>query len=259
MQNDIYALIVIYNKNCNDSISYKCLKNISDINLIVCDNSGKDYGNQNIVLQDKYTYINMGGNKGLSKAYNKTLEILKGKEGWLCLFDDDTEIPKEYFDEVKSNIKDDKNDILLPCVIYERGLMSPVVLKKYAVKKVGNIESIDKSYIAGINSGMVINLSLIKDYKYDENLFLDYVDYNFNMDMREKNARLKVMDAQLVQSFSNDVQDKKSSKIRFKIKKKDLKHFYRKNFVSRLYYFYLIFRLKVGLILKFKDISIIGW
>ena len=69
---DITAIIVIYNTSCSDSISYQRLKEYG-VRMIICDNSTSDYGNQKIVEADGNVYINMGGNKGLSKAYNAAL------------------------------------------------------------------------------------------------------------------------------------------------------------------------------------------
>lgn len=259
MENNIFALIVIYNKSCSESISYNCLKNKTRINIIVCDNSNSDFGNKDLVLGDNHTYINMGGNEGLSKAYNKALEPLRNEKGILCIFDDDTEILDNYFEELKTFQMGKDWDILLPQVLCENGLMSPVHLKKYAIKKINDIDNINYKYIAGINSGMAINLSLLENYQYDENLFLDFVDFNFILDMRKKNAKIKIMNTKLKQLFSIESSDKKAAKARLEIKKKDLRYFYRKTFMSRIYCLGLLLKLKVRLIIKFKDVGVLWW
>ena len=259
MRTDIYALIVIYNKNCNDSVSYNCLKDIKGLHLIVCDNSTKDYQNKTAVEDDGYVYISMRGNMGLSAAYNKALVHLKDRDGWLCIFDDDTEVPDSYFKELKNHINKNEYDILLPQVLCNNGVMSPVILKKYAIKKISYLNNLDKKYIAGINSGMAIKLDKLKDYKYDEKLFLDFIDFNFILDMRHRQASIGIMETQLNQSFSVEGNDKQASKTRFKIKKKDLKHFYSKSMISKLYYFYILARMKIKLIMKFRDIKIVAW
>ena len=259
MESKIFAVIVIYNKSCNDSISYCCLKKVEGLNIIVCDNSIGDYGNKDIVSADNNTYINMDGNKGLSKVYNKAITHLKNETGVLCLFDDDTEVPQGYFDELSVLLYNSEWDICLPQVYYQKGMMSPVQLKKYSVKRVSRADEINKKYIAGINSGMSIKLSLFDNYRYDENLFLDFVDYKFILDMRERKAKIVVMETKLKQLFSKDNNDKNSSKIRYKIKKKDLRYFYRGSLISKLYCAYLLIKLKVGFLIKFKDLSVVGW
>ena len=42
MQN-LFGIIVIYNKNVNDSVTYECLKKQENLRIIVCDNSTTDY------------------------------------------------------------------------------------------------------------------------------------------------------------------------------------------------------------------------
>lgn len=259
MEKSIYTVIVIYNKSCNDSITYNCLKDVKGINIIVCDNSDRDFDNKNAVTLDGHIYIDMQRNKGLSKAYNSAISIVKYKDGYVCLFDDDSTVPKEYFDELNNLIENNPSDIYLPIVINNKGIMSPVQLKKYHVKRFNNKSDIKTEFLAGINSGMAVNLSIFKYYQYDENMFLDFIDYKFILDMRRKNTKIHVMNTEIFQSFSVETNDISSAKNRFKIKKKDLRYFYKDGLLSRLYYLYLITRLKLGLLLGFKNFSILLW
>ena len=71
--NNLYAVIVLYNKFCQNSLTYNELNRIKGLNIIVCDNSTKDMGNKDQVINDNNIFINMNGNKGLSKAYNKAI------------------------------------------------------------------------------------------------------------------------------------------------------------------------------------------
>lgn len=256
---NIFALIVIYNKCCVDSVSYNNLKQIKGLEIIVCDNSTIDFGNKEVVKNDNNHYISMGGNSGLSKAYNKALEFLKGRDGILCLFDDDTMIPAVYFDELQSLCINAEWDICLPRVMCETGLMSPVYLNKYAIKKIKDISNIDLRFVAGINSGMAVNLSALGSYKYDENLFLDYVDFNFILDMRKNGAKIILMNSVLIQSFSVFSTDKNSVKNRFMLKKKDLRYFYKNSFTAKLFCTLIIIKMKIRMFLKFKDFNILKW
>ena len=101
--NDLYVVIVVYNTSCQDSISYNRAKD-SSVKIIVCDNSTSDYGNEEIVKNDGNIYINMGGNNGLSKAYNAAIQVINKDNRYICLFDDDTDMGKKYFDKVLSYI-----------------------------------------------------------------------------------------------------------------------------------------------------------
>lgn len=259
MRKNIYAVIVVYNKNCDESITYNCLKDVNGINIILCDNSDPGFNNKNKLNPDDKIYIDMQGNKGLSKAYNAAISTIKDYEGYVCLFDDDTTVTSNYFDELKSLIDNNKSDIYLPIVSNSKGIMSPVQFRKYHIRRFDNISNIKYEYLAGINSGMAINLALFKNYQYDENMFLDFIDYKFILDMRNRDAKLHVMNAEIIQSFSIETNDITSAKKRFKIKKKDLRYFYKDGLLLRLYYFYLITRLKLGLLLRYKSLSILLW
>ena len=63
---DLFGIIVIYNKNVRDSLTYQCLKKQDDLQIIVCDNSTKDFDNKKFVENDGFYYVNMHGNAGLS-------------------------------------------------------------------------------------------------------------------------------------------------------------------------------------------------
>ena len=43
---DLFGIIVIYNKNVNDSLTYQCLKKQDNLQIIVCDNSTNDFDNK---------------------------------------------------------------------------------------------------------------------------------------------------------------------------------------------------------------------
>ena len=127
--NDLYVVIVVYNTSCQDSISYNRAKD-SSVKIIVCDNSTSDYGNEEIVKNDGNIYINMGGNNGLSKAYNAAIQVINKDNRYICLFDDDTDMGKKYFDKVLSYINMSNADILLPVVKTSTRILSPCQFKK---------------------------------------------------------------------------------------------------------------------------------
>ena len=306
---DVYCIIVVYNKLLKDSVTFNCLKDMKDVNVIICDNSTKDFGNEDYLKGYNFTYINMNGNKGLSKAYNAALNHLRGlfgtsfysgspqggpiepmgpnhsylsnglrgtqnlsssglaagigeqkedgesnKLGLLCLFDDDTFLPNDYFDELlKENLS---ADIFLPIVCDEVGILSPCKFNGLSVKRIKNLKELDKKNITGINSGMAISLEVFEDYSYDENYFLDYIDHDFLRAMKLKNKKIKVLNIKLNQSFSgNDTSNLESSINRFKIYKKDFKYFYRENFKSKIFANISILKRIFYLILKFKSLK----
>lgn len=255
---DLFGIIVIYNKNVSNSLTYQCLKKQDNLQIIVCDNSTKDFDNKKFVENDGFYYVNMHENAGLSKAYNAALDVISSinedMKGYVSLFDDDTFIPDIYFLKLRSEIRTKKSDIFLPIVKDEVGILSPSVMKKYYCHRAPeNIWSVKQDELCGINSGMAIRLKIFKKYRYNENIFLDYVDHNFLRDMRKRHRRVSIMDVEIQQTFSSNVRDKEKELIRFKIFKKDINEFYRKGFWNQFFFYYVITRRKMQLTRKYRD------
>ena len=91
------AVIVIYNKELTQSITYQKIRALDyKIDILIVDNSEIKNFNQLECEKEGIRYICMHGNKGLSKAYNVAIENSLQSEV-VILFDDDTEVPEEYF------------------------------------------------------------------------------------------------------------------------------------------------------------------
>lgn len=227
--NEIFVIIVIYNIVCNDSITYNAVKQISDINIIVCDNSTIDINNKSIVESDGYLYINMYGNNGISKAYNRAIEMVpKSNRNYICLLDDDTFIKESYFQKAIASINRTQADIYLPIVKTESRIMSPCILKNNYIKQIQDIKELDLKEVSAINSGMIINSLVFKEYRYDEMLFLDYVDHNFMKYIKKKGLTIFLMEDNFIyQNFSMENNSKQADYNRLCILNKDLKYFYK--------------------------------
>lgn len=229
---NLYAILVVYNKSVMDSVSYKFIRdNQKTIKLYVVDNSNVSNNNKDIVDNDGFHYISMNGNKGLSKAYNSALDKIKEDnselKGKVVILDDDTELNKDYF----QNIDGFDADILLPVIKDGDTVISPCIDRNGIYVPWDGIK--EEQNFSAINSGMVIDLSIFRNYRYDENLFLDYVDHKFMADMKTKN--IQVMNSVLYQKFSgSDASDVKGSMNRLRIFKKDSRYFYRDNYLKYL-------------------------
>ncbi|WP_346678450.1 glycosyltransferase [Erysipelatoclostridium sp. An173] len=255
---DIYFILVLYNKNYKDSKAIQCLAKMKDVNVIVVDNSTRNYGNSELEKIINYKYVNMGGNKGLSKAYNKGLEFMNKEHSLVCLLDDDTIIPSEYIQKVLFHINNNQDvDILLPVVKDQNGILSPNILKKYKYCRIDDLSKVTVSNISAINSGMIIKGEIFKNYKYNENLFLDYIDHDFIRSMKKINKKIFVMeDNVLIQDFSVISDSEEKAKLRYSIKRNDLKYFFNNN---KLYYYITIFKHKLGLCYFQKSIKPLFW
>ncbi len=255
---DIYVIVVIYNKNYADSYTLKPLMNIKNINVIVVDNSTSNFNNSSIAKIPNFEYINMNGNQGLSKAYNAAIKRIKKYGKLVCIFDDDTNIEEDYFKTALSYINSNLNsDIYLPIVKDNHGILSPSCLKKVSYCRIKDTDEITSENVSAINSGMIIKSEIFENYKYDENLFLDFIDHDFIRTMKLKEKKIAIMnDNVITQNFSIINDSVKKAKIRYKIKKKDLKYFYKNHLMV---YYYIIFKHKIGLCYFQKSIKPLFW
>ncbi|WP_289183776.1 glycosyltransferase [uncultured Dubosiella sp.] len=259
----IYAILVDYNKPLETSPSYQALTRQKDIVTIVCDNSTKPTIDQKKVQSDGNVYLSMHGNRGLSKAYNRALDFIQEEnpvmEGFVMLFDDDTTIPDDYFSCVRKAIRENNADIYLPLITDghpEQGYLSPSLMQDVYLHRAKEPWKLSNEEICGINSGMVIRLSLFSDYRYNEDLFLDHVDHDFIRSMRKRNARIQILDTLLQQTFSAYETDGKKALKRFHVFKKDIHEFYKGSFKERLYCEYVILRHKASIFRHTKDWNI---
>ena len=74
----VAIVIVVYNKSINDSLTLSSIENAlsGPDKVLVLDNSTKDNDNFALCREKSIDYHSMNGNAGLSKAYNKALDIL---------------------------------------------------------------------------------------------------------------------------------------------------------------------------------------
>jgi GT2 family glycosyltransferase len=139
----IYAVIVIYNKSCDESLTCQCFKHIQNVRLILVDNSTKEYPNEHLAADFAWRYISMGGNKGLEKAYNRAIEAVDDQAAMICLFDDDSEINQEYFDCLKTAAMNEPDtQVFLPLVYDNDGLMSPNIFDEVSVIRADKVEDL---------------------------------------------------------------------------------------------------------------------
>lgn len=257
--NTKYALIVIYNKTINESKACQCLEYYKDINIIIVDNSTRMNNNEKTALSRGWRYFNMGGNKGLAKAYNRAIEEINSEDGVLCLFDDDTEINKDYFNKLEEiSQQEPETDIFLPLVYDEIGLLSPSVIEGLAVKRVNDPKDISIDKINGINSGMAIRMRVFSDYRYDQKYFLDYIDHAFLRDMKKRNNRINIVETALKQNFFDNSNANENDVVRrFKIFRRDFKRFCGNSFEGRVFYLKEIIERKKSMYLKYKKISML--
>lgn len=204
-----YVVVVLYNKNIYESQSIQHIMQLcaKDIKIIVLDNSTDDYVERNKLWgeQKGICYYSMGGNVGLSKAYNFALSLLKSKnENDLVIwFDDDTPVKKEYFEILRIKAMNKDYDVFTPIIYGQNGVIySPNetgFLKGKYIKSPD--EAVDTNKFNAINSCLAVRLKVYRNYLYDESLFMDCVDTKLFDDFRKMNVHFCVLPVKIYQNF----------------------------------------------------------
>jgi len=232
------AAVVVYNVACSDSPTCQALKALADadISVLIYDNSTADYGNRAYCESLGWTYLGGTGNVGISKAYNACVDYLtSGHEtDMLCLFDDDTHLTGDYFDALRQAKEGSDGHIFVPMIFAAGQLISPCILQSghrvTTFADPGEATAYTGQEMSAINSCMAIDLCIFKDFRYDENIFLDGVDHYFTCQMRQKGEKLHIIDYRCDHAFSGTEKPPvKSALVRFGIYAKDYSYILKDN------------------------------
>lgn len=237
MENAIHVIVVVYNQSCSDSLTCEDLRKIfnHNIQVLVFDNSTEDYNNQAFCEKNGWKYLGGTGNKGLSVAYNACIDYIVSSNGsgWICLFDDDTHVDNSYFEMLLKYAKNREYSVIVPLIYSQSKLISPSVINRvFHGVKLFETEQKALNYsgqnITAINSGMAIRTDVFREYRYDENIFLDGIDHKFIADMISLNRTIGVMPYRCCHEFSgNSSPPHETAWFRFKIFAKDMRYIYR--------------------------------
>lgn len=255
--NQIVALIVIYNKDIVDCAAYNGLKDCENIDIMIMDNSDTKNTNKEYAIKHNLNYINNKGNIGLTKSFNKAIEILKNQYSYkyILLCDDDTQFTNDYINEINELTKTSVNVIIPRLKDTNLGeLVSPKVYNYTSLlTKVYNGQKY--KHIKAVNSGLCINLDVFDHFSYNENNFLYFADVDFFQNFVNKTNTSHVITKTILEhSFSQfeKPQLDESSYKQIKIRLKDSRA-YNNFFIHLLYKFGFL----TNLYLHYKDINLI--
>ena len=208
MSNKTALVVVVYNQWCGNSLTCKTINEgtrTPDIILII-DNSTKELNNRQYCEAQGWMYHSMGGNAGLTKAYNAALGILKKEADFVIWADDDTSFSGDYLEKLLEYTSDNpEKDVFLPVVKSNDKMLSPAIYTKRRMMAAKTLADLENRQITAINSGMAVRLSLYDNYRYDEAMFLDYVDHDFMCWCNLNGKLIQIMaDVLLLQSFFDD-------------------------------------------------------
>lgn len=178
------AVIVLYKPELellSRNISQVLKTSISSVILI--DNSPNELDNSFLLSFNSkiISYVYNNGNKGIAYGLNTGLKIAENLGyNWVLQLDQDSIIP--------TNMIDVYNTFLV-CSHEKVGLLCPTILQGEG-KETGDIACVSHSLFA-ITSGSLINIRAWNDIGcYDEKLFIDGVDHDLCIRLRQKNYQI---------------------------------------------------------------------
>lgn len=263
---ELYSIVVLYNISITESTSCTYLRTINYPynHVIVVDNSTIDNNNDVICKKLGWTYISMNGNKGLSKAYNKALDSLRGKQGCVIWFDDDTNVTREYFVQLQMALAEHPECSIFVPVIQgqDKKFWSPNEARFFKNKQLKKVnQSIQNSKFNAINSCTAVRLDVYKNYRYDERLFLDQIDHSFFRDQRRLNRKFYKLPIIIQHNFS--LKNRKTSidslKKRYEIMIPDFLTYCGDTQSQRVLAMVKVFGWGVRESIKYKDWSFLIW
>lgn len=254
----IYALIVLYNKTILESTTFKHLKKYKDkIKINVFDNGKEEYikVNRKYCEENDVNYYTIHKNIGISKAYNFVIDKIDKKEDdHILILDDDTILNDDYIEEIFFEANKKEYDVVLPTIISDKRIISPANVQfNCRIKILKSINELNIKKVSAINSGMLIKLSVFNKIRYNEEIFLDYVDHDFMKQVRENKFRVHIMKAKINQNYSRFQKNSIDSEIyRFKIYLKDFK-IYCKECNNILFFYISVLKYKLRECIKYKS------
>lgn len=251
-------LVVTYNANVSDApvVSEALQDGFAPSDILVSDNSTRAENkahNQNVCSDLGMIYLDNHGNAGLSKAYNSAIRLLESTDyDAMILFDQDTEVPKDYFGKVRTSLNAYPSVLIhAPYVESPFVYISPKKFDRYRIVHWVAPNQEPQHNLACINSGLVLRKELFSVVgMYDPTLFLDFVDYEFFQRIRKFHLPVKVLDVRLNQHFSGDRYSTREGDFhRYAIYVKDLRR-YRKIHQIPYHYIEYFLLLRCGALTK---------
>lgn len=185
---DLAVIVVIYNRSLQESETAASLLQFApkSARVLIFDNSETDFGNADLCAVYRWGYLGGQGNVGLSKAYNCCIDALQkeGFSGLVCIFDDDTELSPDYFGAVQTATESNpEHSVFFPLLYSGNRILSPQIIRANQRARYFSTPTECLDYtgpdLFAFNSGMAVRSEVFRTTRYDENLFLDGIDYAF--------------------------------------------------------------------------------
>ncbi|MEI8198940.1 MAG: glycosyltransferase [Eubacteriales bacterium] len=246
----IGVVVVIYNKNCLESVSFSKIMADRAARVILVDNStdpDMQSGNSKECLRLGCEYCSMGGNKGLAAAYNAAAGRIGSRIDYLMILDDDTVIPQDVISVLQQSIAMHPSaSVFVPYVFDQAALLSPSRRWSSLFFRLKKRPEAFTRMMSAINSGLVIRLDPENRAKplFDDKMFLDCIDHDFILRRIRQGDSIELYPAEFRQNFFDRAAQKQAALIRFGIFAGDYLYFCRDCSLSMVIaHMYLIYRM----------------
>lgn len=202
--NDIITVIVTYNVGDSFRNNIDKIKEVVSEIIVVDNGSNEQTINMLREIENDFTLISLGENKGIAYALNKGIEcgLEKGCK-WILTLDHDSIPKKDMLDkmlEVYSSLSEEEKDnivMITPQHVEEKNSETPNNSLQY------------EYVLTEITSGALTKAGYYNKNNYDEKLFIDLVDHDFCLNLNKKGYKiLQVNSAVLVHNLGESEKKK---------------------------------------------------
>lgn len=176
---DVIAGIVTFNPEL-DRLKANIASIINQVDeIIIIDNGSRDAtAFEKIVSSKVHVHLNEK-NKGIATALNQIMEYAKRNSiKWVITLDQDSIVPENYISSAERIMNKEKVGQIVPLLYESRAKQYCYLSDKPNGKK---IQTVRKS----ITSAALTNVSVWEKIgKFDDDLFIDYVDYDYAIRLR---------------------------------------------------------------------------
>lgn len=259
MTKTVDVIVPVFNQGIEETPIISNYMDDATVRFYVCDNSEDvDVKESNRIASNKVSnveYIDMEGNKGISKAYNAALKMVKSDI--ICIFDDDTVPGDGFFNKIRSYVS--AEGVYLPVVKSGDRILSPLNKLGPIIYPVNSIKRVNLNKCSAFNTGMTFTSDVARKIRYNEKLFIEFVDHDFCRRASAEGIPFFIMeDVVLEQNYSVETNSLEAAIHRDSLGKPDVREYYSNGIVERIYCeLYLAYRAFRNSI-NYKTLSFFG-
>lgn len=257
----ILFVTVLYGQKLSETNAYKTLLRYCR-HVFIQDNSPEE--SLDIPLPEGWKYTRDAANPGLSRAYNSAAAYAR-QHGfqWIMITDQDTAYQPGAVERMSELIRKYPDEaIFIPKVKIPDGrYISPVPLRNFFTRPeaeplTGDVE-LRKTAI--INSGIIVNLEAFeKCGGYNENVFLDFSDFQFIDRLSRVTRKGIVSDEEILQSFSATEDTGEKQIRRFSLFCRSLKGYEKRDIKTAMALIAVVAKRALSLTLRRKNLRPLG-